>query len=72
MGDCRLESVREIWRGPAFQAFRRAMLEGIEHVCETCVNCNIIKYRLFPEDALNDAAERLKPSYQPPPSDKTS
>lgn len=60
MGDCNNESVYEIWSGKKFQQFRRAMLDGIKNTCETCVNCNIIKYRLFPEDILNDDAERLK------------
>jgi len=39
------------------------MLDGAKNVCETCAKCNIIKYRLFPEDILNDDAERLKTYY---------
>lgn len=65
MGDCNKHSVHEIWRGREFQQFRRAMLEGTNNVGEVCSNCNIIRYRMFPEDILNDDAERLKQFYEP-------
>jgi hypothetical protein len=29
-----------------------------------CASCSIIKYRQFPEDALNQHAERLKKYYE--------
>jgi radical SAM protein with 4Fe4S-binding SPASM domain len=64
MGDCNNQSVGEIWNGGEFQTFRRKMLDGIKSTCETCVNCNIMKYRLFPEDVLNNDAERLKKYYE--------
>ncbi len=64
MGDCNIESPRAIWNGAKFKAFRRRMLEGAKDVCETCGQCNIIKYRLFPEDVLNDDAQRLKKFYE--------
>lgn len=63
MGDCNNQSVYEIWNGKEFQKFRHTMLEGISDVCWECANCNIIKYRLFPEDVLNDDVERLKKCY---------
>lgn len=64
MGDCNSQSVTEIWNGPVFQKFRRTMLEGAKVLGGPCADCNIIKYRLFPEDALNNDAERLKKYYQ--------
>ncbi|TAN34195.1 radical SAM protein [Patescibacteria group bacterium] len=64
MGDCNKESVTEIWNGPVFQKFRRTMLEGAKILGGPCADCNIVKYRLFPEDNLNSAAERLKQHYQ--------
>jgi radical SAM protein with 4Fe4S-binding SPASM domain len=64
VGDCTRQSVREIWQGEKFQGFRRKMLDGVEKAGETCLQCNMIKYRLFPEDVLNDDAERLKPYYE--------
>lgn len=64
MGDCTRQSVTEIWNGPVFRKFRRRMLDGARGVGEVCAHCTIIKYRLFPEDVLNDDAERLKPLYE--------
>ena len=64
MGDCRYKAVYEIWKGVQFQNFRRKMLDGLNNVSEICSNCNIIKYRLFPEDVLNDDVERLKKYYE--------
>lgn len=65
MGNCNNESVPEIWNGEKFQHFRRKMLDGINNVCEICAKCNIIKYRLFPEDVLNNDTGRLKKFYEP-------
>ncbi len=64
MGNCNKQSVTEIWNGVEFSSFRRKMLDGAEHVSSICPGCNIIKYRLFPEDVLNDDAERLKAYYK--------
>lgn len=64
MGDCNNESVCDIWNGETFRNFRRTMLDGAKCVCETCANCNIIKYRMFPEDVLNNDIERLKKFYR--------
>lgn len=64
MGNCNNQSVDIIWNSRQFQQFRCTMLDGTKNVCEVCANCNIIKYRLFPEDVLNDEAERLKRLYK--------
>ncbi len=64
IGDCNNQSVREIWNGKQFQKFRRTMLDGVKNVCEVCAKCNIIRHRLFPEDVLNNNAERLKKFYE--------
>ncbi len=63
MGDCNHESVMAIWTKGKFQKFRRAMLDGAVRANENCAHCNIIKYRLFPEDLLNNHAVRLKELY---------
>lgn len=63
MGDCNNQSIYEIWNGKQFQHFRRTMLDGVKNACDVCAKCNIIKYRLFPEDVLNNDAERLKKFY---------
>jgi radical SAM protein with 4Fe4S-binding SPASM domain len=64
IGDCNNQSVNEIWNSKQFQRFRRVMLDGAKNVGEVCANCNIIKYRLFPEDVLNNNSERLKKYYE--------
>ncbi len=64
VGDCNHESVTAIWNGDSFNRFRRKMLDGADGASAACKICNIIKHRLFPEDMLNDAAERLKGCYE--------
>jgi len=66
MGNCHEESVVDIWNGEKFRAFRRAMLDGPAQAAAVCTDCNIIKYRWFPEDDLSEDAERLKNIYQAP------
>ena len=63
MGNCNTNSVSDIWNGQPFQGFRRKMLDGSKNLCEVCKNCTISKYRLFPEDVLNNDIERLKKLY---------
>jgi radical SAM protein with 4Fe4S-binding SPASM domain len=65
MGDCAEESVADLWKGKRFQEFRRKTLDGSAAASDVCKKCNIIKYRLFPEDVLNSHAERLKRFYEP-------
>ncbi len=60
MGDCNIEMANKIWDSTRFQNFRKKMLNGAEPTSESCQNCCIIKYRIFPEDDLNSDAERLK------------
>lgn len=60
MGDCNNQSVPEIWNGKQFQNFRRTMLNETKDACKVCAKCSLIKYRLFPEDVLDNDVERLK------------
>lgn len=64
IGDCNTQSMVEIWNSPKFQKFRRRMLDGAQTASDICKDCNIIKYRLFPEDDLREDAERLKSFYE--------
>ena len=64
LGDCNNEPVNEIWMGEKFQRFRRNMLDGLVNTSEVCENCNILKYRLFDNDLLDDDAERLQKFYE--------
>lgn len=64
IGDCNVQTVQEIWNGERFNAFRRKMLDGKMGACDTCKECSIITYRLFPEDIIGNVdAERLKAVY---------
>lgn len=65
MGDCNTQSAHGIWNGVSFRQFRYKMLEGIHGASESCKNCSIIKYRLFPEDDLQGSVDRLKKIYAP-------
>lgn len=38
LGDLRTESFQEIWRGPAYDAFRRRLLQGRDQI-DICTNC---------------------------------
>jgi radical SAM protein with 4Fe4S-binding SPASM domain len=64
MGDANHQTMQEIWNGEDYRSFRRAMLDGRNHVNDVCAQCNFIQYRLFPEDDLQEAADRLKGVYQ--------
>jgi radical SAM protein with 4Fe4S-binding SPASM domain len=63
MGDANHETMQAIWNGRTYRAFRRDMLDGRNQVNDICAQCNFIHYRLFPEDDLQGAAERLKGLY---------
>jgi radical SAM protein with 4Fe4S-binding SPASM domain len=64
MGDANHQTMQEIWNGEAYRSFRLAMLVGRDQVNDVCAKCNFIQYRLFPEDDLQEEAERLKGLYQ--------
>jgi radical SAM protein with 4Fe4S-binding SPASM domain len=64
LGDCNNDSLYEIWKGGRLRQFQRKMLDGVDRVCETCSQCKISGHRLFPEDDISQAAERLKRYYE--------
>jgi len=64
MGDENHQTMQEIWNGEAYRSFQHAMLNGRNIANDVCAKCNFIKYRLFPEDDLQEVAERLKGVYQ--------
>jgi radical SAM protein with 4Fe4S-binding SPASM domain len=63
LGDCNRQSIGEIWNGEAFNAFRLKMLNGTRSVCQTCAECNIAKYRRFPEDDISGDVEQVRRLY---------
>jgi len=56
-------SVDDVWQGATLNAFRRAMLS--ERRCDNrvCAHCEQFRFAMFPEDVLDDSAERLMNSY---------
>ena len=70
VGNCNMQTPTDIWQSEQFQNFRRTMFEGIKNASDVCANCNIIKYRLFPEDDLSNDAERLKKYYYKVPQNE--
>lgn len=64
MGDANLQTTSEIWNGEKFQKFRRKMLDGKKEASHNCSECQISKYRLFPEDVLDNDVEKLKKIYE--------
>ena len=59
LGDCNRESVRDIWNGQRFRAFRRAMLQDGKGCCAACRECQINTHRCFEEDSLDGDVARL-------------
>jgi len=64
LGNVNEESVVEIWNGEKFRRFRRKMLDGFRGASKNCAECNISRFRLFPEDILDNDAEKLKKLYE--------
>ncbi|MEA3348506.1 MAG: radical SAM protein, partial [Pseudomonadota bacterium] len=50
VGNCNSEAINKVWTSAKFQSFRHKMLDGAEQAAESCRDCSIIKYRIFPED----------------------
>lgn len=64
LADCNIEKLNEIWNGKAFNTFRYKMLNGLKNICDVCSQCNIMNYRLFPEDDISGEVEKLKEIYR--------
>jgi radical SAM protein with 4Fe4S-binding SPASM domain len=62
MGNCRINTLPEIWNGETYNLFRYRMLDGIG--CNsTCSKCDIFKHRAYCEDDLTSEIDRLKKYY---------
>lgn len=62
IGNCRTQSVVDIWKGQVLKAFQRQMLINEKNRLSfpVCKDCEIIKYRFFPEDDLGSDIELVK------------
>jgi radical SAM protein with 4Fe4S-binding SPASM domain len=63
IGDLNKQTMRELWHGKQFTEFREQMIEGKSTVGSVCRSCNINKYRMFPEDRLDEHRDRLRKIY---------
>lgn len=63
LDDCNDKSLVDVWNGEGFSNFRKEMLKGRENVCQTCIDCGINDFRMFPEDDISDYAEELTEKY---------
>lgn len=61
IGNCYEESLKNIWNGDKYNNFRINMLLG--KLPTVCKECNINRYRLFPEDDINAYKEDLLKLY---------
>lgn len=50
LGDCRKESVVDVWKGDTFKAFRDCHVKGINNL--VCNNCKMKTYRMHESDIL--------------------
>lgn len=62
IGDANNMSVGEIWRKEA-KSFQKAMLDGVQNI-QFCNQCASMKYRVYPEDALDSSVDKLKLKYE--------
>jgi len=63
IGNCTKESLYDIWNGEKLRNFRLNMLDEGKSTHSICRECNINKYRIFPEDDIDSVAESLKSLY---------
>lgn len=68
VGDTRRQSVGEIWRGAALQAFRRMHLAGRRSENKACADCHYMK-GLPACSFIDDDAQRLMPLFGGPVED---
>lgn len=60
-GNCKSQSLIEIWNGKKFIDFRKDQLRKIKNKYSVCRTCQQYKYTTFPKDILDNDAERLLP-----------
>lgn len=64
LGNCKTQTLKEIWNGKKYNNFRLEMLNGM-HKIKICNICNIFKHRMGNSDNLNNKVDFLKKIYSP-------
>lgn len=65
LGTVKAETVEEIWKGKAYNQFRRELLNGVKSMDrKVCSECKLYLYDMHQEDRLDEEAERLRELYR--------
>lgn len=59
VGDCSIESILEIWKSKKLNGFRKMHLSKQKNKNSVCAQCQQYKYSMFPEEVLDNDADRL-------------
>ena len=60
MGDLHKQTIKEIWEGKEFHDFWLRMLRyGKDYAAQECRECKAYKSYIYPEDKIDDEAERI-------------
>ncbi len=65
LGNVSESSLPDIWNGIKFNRFRCAMLDGLNNMSGLCKVCRTYRNGMYPEDILDNDADRLKQFYAP-------
>lgn len=63
VGDCNHMSLVDIWRSRDFNSFRKMHISRLKNKNSVCARCQQYKYSMFPEEVLDNDAERLERLY---------
>lgn len=64
LGNAKVEEIQKIWKGEAYNKFRRELLGGVKNIDEkVCSECKLYLYDMHKEDKLDKEVERLRELY---------
>lgn len=64
VGEASKCSLPEIWRGNEINRFRHQHLEGQRSLNAVCASCQQFQHAMFPEDVLDNGAQKLLKAYR--------
>ncbi len=64
LGDISKNTVQEVWKGEAFNNFRRKQLNGRVTAGSVCNSCTLYKYGMHEADNIDDVASELVEKYR--------
>lgn len=64
LGNCKTESIYDIWNGDKLKAFRKMQLKKQKKNNDVCMKCQQYKYSMFPEEVLDKEAEELVKKFE--------